>query len=87
MVLLNLFDQSDSLQDICDIVDSSLLDFEGLYGIVEIKGLLIRFFEQIDEFFSQLDKAILLPSSLIAPVDIESIIALAIYLVCALREV
>lgn len=66
IILANLADKADALQHVRDIVDSTFLHVQGLHGFVQIKDLAISFFEKINELFSQLDQAVLLPASFIA---------------------
>lgn len=42
VVLASLLDQADSFKHIGDVVDSALLDLEGVDGLVKVKGLLRR---------------------------------------------
>lgn len=53
VVLGLLPDELDSLQDICDIVDASLLDLQNLRGPVEVEDAVGRLLDQAHKLLGQ----------------------------------
>ena len=51
IVFTDFADEPNAFEDVCDVVDAALLDFEVLHGLVQVEGLLGRLLEQINEFF------------------------------------
>jgi len=58
VVLSLLSNEADTLQHVSDVVNASLLDVEHFDGIIQIKGLVWSFLEQVDEFFGQFNQTI-----------------------------
>ena len=55
--------KADTLQHVRDVVNSPFLDVKGFDGLIKVKSLVDGFFQQVDELFSELDKAILFATS------------------------
>ena len=54
VVLADFTNKSNTLKNICDIVDPPLLDIENLDCIIQVYSLLWSCLEKINEFFSEL---------------------------------
>jgi hypothetical protein len=52
----------DALEHICDIVDSSFLHPEFLYGHVEIDGAVLRMLDEVDELLGEDGQTVVLSS-------------------------
>jgi hypothetical protein len=66
IVLSLLCNESNSFEYIRDIVYTPLLDVEELDGVVEVKGLVGGFFQQVDEFFGQLNQPVFFAATPVA---------------------
>ena len=64
IVLADLEDELDALKDVCDVVDASFLDAQGLNSLIEVEDLFGRTLKQIDEALGQLDQAVFFPAVL-----------------------
>ena len=58
IVLAFFCNEADAFKDICNIIDTSFLNIEGFYCIVEVQSLIRRFFQQINKLFGQLNQSI-----------------------------
>ena len=65
MVLLVPLNKIDSFQDIGDVIYPSFLHIQNFHRVVEVKALLVSCHQEIDEFFGQLNEAVLLATLLV----------------------
>ena len=78
VVLTYFADEADALQDISDVVDSALLDEQVLDRVVKIERLFVCSFEQVDELFSQFNKAVFFSTT---PTRVVAEVALRVHAV------
>ncbi len=52
-IFLYFFDIADSLQNVSNIINSSLLNFKNVNCCVQINGHIFAIFDEIDEFLGQ----------------------------------
>ena len=63
LVLLVLLNESNALQHVSDVIDSSLLHCQLAYCVVQVNALVRGFPQELNKFLSQLYQTVLLPRS------------------------